>query len=69
MAGHRVGGAVVRNRVKRRLREALARVELRDGTTYVVVALPGVATATYEEILSWVRRSVRSGRNEWNEKD
>jgi len=69
VAGRRVGGAVVRNRVKRRLREALARAELRDGTDYVVVAFPGAATATYEEILSWVRRGVRSGRNEANEKD
>lgn len=69
VAGRRVGGAVVRNRVKRRLREALARAELRDGTTYIVVALPGVATATYEEMLSWVRRGIRSGRNEVEEKD
>lgn len=63
VAGRKVGKAVVRNRAKRRLREALARAELRDGTLYVVVALPGVATATYDEIVSWVRRGVRSVRS------
>jgi ribonuclease P protein component len=58
---------VVRNRAKRRLREALAKAELRDGTTYVVVALPEVASATFEEILSWVRRGVRPGRRDKKE--
>ena len=59
VAGRRVGGAVVRNRAKRRLREALARAELRDGTAYVVVAQPEAAAAGFDEILSWIRQGVR----------
>ena len=55
VAGRRVGGAVVRNRAKRWLREAMARAELRGGTAYVVVASAQVAEATFEEVLSWVR--------------
>ena len=60
VAGRRVGGAVVRNRAKRRLRKALARAELRDGRTYIVVAQPEVAQATFDQVLSWVRSAVRS---------
>jgi ribonuclease P protein component len=69
VAGRRVGGAVVRNRAKRRLREALARVELRDGATYVVVALPGVASATFEQVLAWVRSGTRPDRKWMEETD
>lgn len=47
-----VGGAVVRNRVQRRLRHLMReRVrELPDGTRVVVRALPAAATATYQEL-------------------
>ncbi len=62
VAGRRVGGAVVRNRAKRRLREALARAELRDGTSYVVVAQPEAGTADFDEIQRWVRQGVRKVR-------
>lgn len=63
VAGRKAGGAVVRNRVKRRLREALAKAELRPGSSYVVVALEGVADATFEELVRWVRRGVRTVRD------
>jgi ribonuclease P protein component len=46
----------VRNRAKRRLREALARAELRDDTAYVVVASPEVVTAPFAEVEAWVRQ-------------
>ena len=47
-----VGGAVVRNRTKRRLRAAVAgRLDgIPDGVDIVVRALPAAATATYRQL-------------------
>lgn len=59
VAGRKVGGAVVRNRAKRRLREAVARAELRPGTAYVVVASAEVAEAAFDDLVSWVRRGAQ----------
>jgi ribonuclease P protein component len=56
VAGRNVGGAVRRNRAKRRLREALARVTLRDGHDYVVVASPAVVTTPFRELVVWLQR-------------
>lgn len=49
-----VGNAVVRNRVKRRLRHAAgSRISLLpDGTLLVVRATPQAASASYEELVS-----------------
>ena len=54
VAGRRVGNAVVRNRAKRRLREAMARVALRDGMTYVVHAQPGIDEASFDQLVRWL---------------
>jgi ribonuclease P protein component len=52
----KVGGAVVRNRMKRRLRESLD--ELRDGVRpgydYVLVARPGLAEAAEARPSDWI---------------
>ena len=50
----RVGNAVVRNRVRRRLREALrARLDrLASGQDFVLVARPASAEATWSELSS-----------------
>ena len=53
-----VGGAVQRNRAKRRLRAALRGVRLRDGHDYVVVASPTVVTAAFGEVEQWLRCAV-----------
>jgi ribonuclease P protein component len=55
-----VGGAVVRNRVKRRLRAIMADVvgTLPAGSRVVVRALPASATATYGELGTDVRGAV-----------
>ena len=58
VTGRRVGGAVVRNLAKRRLRTSLDRVELEDGFDYVVVASPSVATASFEAVTEWVVNAV-----------
>jgi ribonuclease P protein component len=52
----RVGGAVDRNQVKRRLREAVARNEelLRPATDYVLIARPGLAAAADAQGFDWL---------------
>jgi ribonuclease P protein component len=52
----RVGGAVDRNHVKRRLREAVARNEelLRPATDYVLIARPGLAAAADAQGFDWL---------------
>ena len=48
--GKRLGNAVVRNLVKRRLREAIRRIPLPMGYDVVVVARAPAASATYKEL-------------------
>lgn len=45
--GRRVGGAVVRNRVKRQLREIMRQKRLRPGRDIVLIARPPAAGASY----------------------
>lgn len=45
--GKRVGGAVVRNRVKRRLREILRPTELKPGWDIIFIARPAAASADF----------------------
>ena len=47
-----------RNRAKRRLREALVGVPLRDGHDYVVIASSTVLTAPFGEVVRWLRTAV-----------
>jgi len=54
VAGKRVGNAVQRNRAKRRLREAVRRVDLQPNTAYVLVASAEVLEAPFAEMLEWV---------------
>ena len=57
VVGKRVGTAVRRNRVKRRLRHALRRIEIADGTDLVVVAAPGVRTVAFDTLVEWLLRA------------
>lgn len=59
----KVGGAVQRNRAKRRLREALARIPLRDGCDYVVIASSAVLAAPFGEVERWLREAVDEETN------
>lgn len=56
-----VGGAVVRNRVQRRLRGVMAQQlpSLPAGSLTVVRALPASATASYEELAAEVAAGIR----------
>ena len=58
LAGKAVGGAVRRNRAKRRLREALARVPLRDDRDYLVIAGEAVPVAPFGTLVAWVATAV-----------
>jgi ribonuclease P protein component len=57
--GRRVGGAVDRNRVRRRLR-AIARDTGLPAGTWLVGAGAGAATATSHELGSWFRAAVEA---------
>lgn len=54
----RVGGAVQRNRAKRRIRAALARIPLPAGK-YVVIAGRAVLDAKFERLVSRLEEAVR----------
>jgi ribonuclease P protein component len=56
-AGKRVGGAVQRNRAKRRLREAVRPLmdSLAEGWDLLLVARPGAVTADYADLAGAVR--------------
>lgn len=58
VAGKRVGSAVLRNRAKRRLREAAARSALRSDTVYVLIADPGVLTADFASLIRAIDRCI-----------
>jgi ribonuclease P protein component len=56
----KVGGAVDRNKVKRRLREAVDRHPelLAESTDYVVIARPGIAKAAEAQGFEWLCEQV-----------
>ena len=60
--GRRIGGAVVRNRVRRRSREALRRLgpRLAPGWDVLIVARPAAATASYHELSTSLERLLRT---------
>ncbi len=63
MAGKRIGNAVIRNRVKRRLREAMAQVALDEDTAYLVIAGPEAAGVEFRRLVEWLGEAVASGRD------
>ena len=57
--GRRVGGAVARNRVRRRLR-ALARGSPPPGGAWLVAAAPGTASASFADLSAWWASAVEA---------
>ncbi len=64
VSSRRVGGAVTRNRAKRRVREAMDRVELRRDTAYVVVASPDVATMGFDRLVRGLGEAITESERE-----
>lgn len=62
VASKRVGNAVVRNRVKRRLREAVRNTDFQPGWDAVIMARKGAAGATYAQLERAVRNLMRRTR-------
>ena len=59
----RIGNAVVRNRVRRRIREAVRRHQhaVRSGLWIVLIARPGAAKASYQQLEhEWLRLAKRA---------
>lgn len=60
--GRRVGKAVIRNRVKRRLRAAVTALAPRGGWDVVVMARAPAATVDYDELVHTLARLFRRAR-------
>lgn len=48
------GGAVVRNRIKRRLRHAIEQIPLEQGMDYLILADSEVAEVAFERLVAWL---------------
>ena len=61
--GKRLGGAVVRNRVRRRIREALRAMapSFQPGWDVLIIARPGIVEADQEALVGALGRVLRSG--------
>ena len=60
--GKRVGKAVVRNRVKRRMREAVRHVPVIPGRDIVITAREGTASASYGQLQEALHDVLRRAR-------
>jgi ribonuclease P protein component len=58
----RVGGAVVRNRTKRRLREIIRQIQLNTGWDLIIIARPTSAGVEYKELKSSVSNLLNKAR-------
>ena len=61
--GRKLGGAVIRNRARRRLREALRAMapSFQPGWDVLIIARPGIADADQESLVGALRRVLARG--------
>jgi len=64
VVGRKVGGAVQRNRAKRRLREAVRKVPLEQGTDYVIVASAAVVHTPFDRLIGWLSEAITTEETE-----
>jgi len=57
------GPAVTRNRIKRRLRSAADRAELKPGMDYVIIATSQVANTPYDRLTGWLDRALAESQD------
>lgn len=58
VAGRSVGNAVVRNRAKRRLREAVRMAQVPDGWDLVISARAGTATEPFDQLVKQLQEGI-----------
>ncbi|MFP5333079.1 MAG: ribonuclease P protein component [Acidimicrobiia bacterium] len=58
VAGRRLGSAVSRNRIKRRVRHACRHVQFSPGWDHVVLPGPRVADVPFTTLVEWIGRAV-----------
>jgi len=57
VAGKKVGTAVLRNRIRRRLRRAVPEAALTSGYDYVIIGDRRVADTSFQELVGWIREA------------
>lgn len=57
VAGRRLGSAVIRNRIKRRVRHACRHIEFTPGWDHIVIPAPEVAHAPFGAVVRWISRA------------
>jgi ribonuclease P protein component len=60
VAGRRLGNAVTRNRVKRRIRAAAAEANLDPASDYVIVPTAAAATIPFEDLVVAIAAAART---------
>ena len=66
VTGRRIGSAVVRNRAKRRLREAIRAAGLPEGYDFVVIAGSTVPEVPFSTLVAWISEAANpfeAGKN------
>ena len=58
VASKSTGNAVTRNRIKRRLRDAVGVLDLQPETDYVIIATSIVAEVGFGRLQGWLRRAL-----------
>ncbi len=62
IATKRVGGAVARNRAKRRVRAVLREIHLPESTDVAVIVSKPVLDASFERLRAWLETSLSSAK-------
>ena len=60
----RLGNAVERNRIRRRLRHAVKSQDLQPGNDYVIIAKKQIAEASHQMLLDWIAMGVEGVRDD-----